>query len=72
MVFVLQMKFCFFTRILFLMELVRNLFLTDIGFCQPIIIHAFNRNFNFYLLIFSRGAKCLSNELILLKKDSVE
>ena len=53
-VFVLQMKFCFFSGMLLFNEISQKFFLTDIKFCKPVVIHGLDRNF-LYLLIFKRG-----------------
>ena len=58
MVFILQIKFCFFIGgSIFLIKLVRNLSLTDIDFCEPVAIHGFHWNFNLCLLIFLKETK---------------
>ena len=47
----------------------RNLFFTEIGFCEPRDIKGLDLNFSLYLLGFLKGAKLSNNSLILYKKN---
>ena len=70
--FCIANKVLFFFSRIHLFNKIRNLSLTDIDFCKPVVIHAFHWNFNLCLLIFLKEKKLVSNALILLSKDSVK
>ena len=54
------------------MNLVSNLFFTDIDFCKPKVIQGLDLNQNLYLSILLRGAKVSNKILIFSKYAEVE